>query len=175
MNRFAVLSALMVALSAAGAHTQASPGASAPASCLPSATFVELTRALDDALSGPRDRDRTCLRELMLPEARLAVIRKEQDGTYAPRVLSVDDWINQVRSHPGAPFYEKQVKVTAESFGHFAHLWSTYEIRPTPDGKAEIRGINSIQAVFDGKRWRVLNILWESDATAGPVPDKYLP
>ena len=175
MKRIAVLPALLVALLAAGAHAQPGPGASSPAACPPATTLDELPRALDDAVSGPRDKDRTCLRELMLPDGRMAPVRKEQDGAFAPRMLTVDDWIKAVSSHPGAPFYEKQVKVKTETYGHFAHLWSTYEIRPTPDGKAEVTGINSIQAVFDGKRWRVLNVLWESDATAGPVPEKYLP
>ena len=118
---------------------------------------------------------RTCMRELFLPGARMTPIRKEQDGSFAPRMLTVDDWIKAVRSHGGAPFYEHQVKVKSETYGHFAHLWSTYEILPTPDGKPEVIGINSIQAVFDGSRWRVLNVLWESDATAGPVPKEYLP
>ena len=167
MKRIAVLSALIIAVLAASASAQAP--------CPPAATLDQLTKALDDAVSGPRDKDRTCLRELMLPEGRMVPIRKEQEGTFAPRMLTVDDWIKAVSSHAGAPFYEKQVKVRAEGYGHFAHLWSTYEIRPTPDGKAEVAGINSIQAVYDGKRWRVLSILWESDATAGPVPEKYLP
>ncbi len=73
------------------------------------------------------------------------------------------------------PSIERQIKVTTETYGHFAHLWSTYEIRPTPDGKPEMTGINSIQAVFDGSQWKVLSILWEPDTTAGPVPSKYLP
>ena len=72
-------------------------------------------------------------------------------------------------------FYERQIKVTSQSYGHFAHLWSTYEIRDTPDGKATVTGINSVQAVNDGKRWHVLSVLWEPDTTAGPVPKKYLP
>ena len=175
MKRIAVLPALMVALLAAGAPAQPGPGAAASAACPPATTLDELTRALDDAVSGPRDKDRTCLRDLMLPEARLTPIRKQADGGFAPRILTVDDWINAVSSQGGAPMYEKQVKVKAETYGHFAHLWSTYEIRPTPDGKAEVIGINSVQAVFDGKRWRVLSVLWEPNTIAGPVPDKYLP
>jgi hypothetical protein len=174
MKCIAVMTALSVALLAGSAYAQPSTGASTSA-CPSAATLDELTKALDDAVSGPRDKDRTCLRDLMLPEGRMTPVRKEQDGTFAPRMLTVDDWIKAVSGHAGAPFYEKQVKVRAESYGHFAHLWSTYEIRPTADGKAEVTGINSIQAVFDGKRWRVLSILWESDATAGPVPEKYLP
>jgi len=173
MKNIAVLSALLGALLAAGAHAQ--PGVSAPAACPPATTLDELTRALDDAVSGPRDKDRTCLRELMLPEARLTPIRKGQDGAFAPRILTVDDWINAVRGQGGAPLYERQVKVKSETYGHFAHLWSTYEIRPTPDGKATVVGINSVQAVYDGSRWRVLSVLWEPDTTAGPVPEKYLP
>jgi hypothetical protein len=127
-------------------------------------------------VSGPRDKDRTCLRQLMLSEARLTPVRKDAEGGFAARILTVDDWINAVRGQGGsAPFYEKQVKVKSEMYGHFAHLWSTYEIRPTPDGKPEVIGINSVQAIYDGMRWRVLSVLWEADTTAGPVPEKYLP
>ena len=65
-------------------------------------------------------------------------------------------------------FYEKQVKVGTETYGHEAHLWSTYETRSTPDGKADVRGINSIQAVFDGKSWKVISILWQAETPTDP-------
>src|SRR5438309_8174644 len=175
MNRIAVSCALMIALLAASACAQPTAAAPATATCAPATTVDQLAKALDDAISGPREKDRTCMRELFLPGARMTPIRKEQDGSFAPRMLTVDDWIKAVRSHGGAPFYEHQVKAKSETYGHFAHWWSTYEILPTPDGKPEVIGINSIQAVFDGSRWRVLNVLWESDATAGPVPKEYLP
>jgi hypothetical protein len=74
-----------------------------------------------------------------------------------------------------AVFYERQVKVKTETYGHLAHLWSTYETRATPDGKAEVRGINSIQAFFDGKSWKVTSILWQAETPTEPVPEKYLP
>jgi hypothetical protein len=145
------------------------------ATCPPATTLEELTKAIDAAVSGPGNKDRTCLRDLLLPEARLSPIRKAEDGSLAPHLLTVDDWINAVAKRGPTPFYEHQIKVTTDSYGHFAHLWSTYEIRDTPDGKPEMRGINSIQAVNDGMRWRVINILWEPDTTAGPIPQKYLP
>jgi hypothetical protein len=154
---------------------QSAPSApSNKSNCPPSTTLEELTKALDDAVSGPAGKDRTCLRQLLLPEARLTPIRKGDDGTFAPAILTLDDWINAVAVR-GGEFYEQQIKVQSETYGHFAHLWSTYVIRPTPDGKATMTGINSVQAVFDGKRWRVLSVLWEPDTTAGPVPEKYLP
>jgi hypothetical protein len=155
-------------------NTETKP-ADAAAACLPSTTLQELTKALDDAVSGPGDKDRTCLRGLLLPDARLTPIRQEQDGSFGPRVLTVEDWINAVARRGSTPLYEKQIKVISESYGHFAHLWSTYEIRDTPDGKATVTGVNSVQAVNDGKRWRVLSTLWEPDSTAGPIPEKYRP
>ncbi len=177
MNRFAaVLTVLLVVLvPALSSHAKAQePKATVPA-CLPSATLDQLATALDDAVSGPGNKDRACLRQLLLPDARLMPIRKTPESTFAPRILTVDDWIDAVAKRGREVFYERQVKVRAESYGHFAHLWSTYEIRPTPDGKASVTGINSVQAVFDGTRWRVLSILWEPDTTAGPIPEKYLP
>jgi len=143
--------------------------------CLPSATLDELIQAVDNAVSGPANKDRACLRGVLLPQARLSPMTKTPDGSFAPHLMTVDDWISTVAKRGSAEFYEVQVKVKSDTYGHFAHLWSTYEIRPTADGKATVTGINSIQAVFGGTRWRVLSILWEPNATAGPIPEKYLP
>lgn len=179
MRRFALCLALLATAAVPALLAQAAEKAQAPQpaplACLPSSTLDELTKALDEAVSGPGDKDRTCLRQLLLPEARLSPIVHAPDGSFAPRMLTVDDWINAVAKRGSAAFYEVQVKVTAERYGHFAHLWSTYEIRPSPDGKPTAIGINSVQAVFDGTRWHVLSVLWESDSTAGPIPEKYLP
>jgi hypothetical protein len=177
--RYSVIALCLITLVIApppGLHSQspASKSATAGSSCPSSTTLEELTKALDEAVSGPAGKDRTCLRELMLPDARLTPIRKADDGTFAPAILTLDDWINSVAVR-GGEFYERQVKVQSETYGHFAHMWSTYVIRPTPDGKASVIGINSVQAVYDGARWRVLSVLWEPDTTAGPVPEKYLP
>jgi hypothetical protein len=175
MKRIAVLLVLAVSTIAPQlqAQTVAAPE-SAPA-CLPTGTLGELVKALDDAVSGPADKDRACLRALLLPEARLSPITKAADGAIAPHTLTVDGWIEAVRKRGSAVFYERQVKVTSDVYGHIAHLWSTYEVRPTPDGKAQVRGINSIEAVNDSTRWRILEILWQAETSADPVPARYLP
>ena len=145
------------------------------AACLPSTTLDELIKALDDAVSGPADKDRTCMRALLLPDARLSPLAKAENGGFAPHILSVDGWIEAVQKRGSAIFYERQVKVSSDVYGHIAHLWSTYEVRPTPDGKAQVRGINSIEAVNDGSRWRVLEIQWQAETPEEPVPARYLP
>jgi hypothetical protein len=145
------------------------------AACPPTANLDQLITAIDEAVSGPADKDRTCLRDVMLPDARLIPVSKLPNGTIAPHILTIDGWIDAVRKRGSGIFYERQIKVKSETYGPIAHLWSTYEVRPTPDGKAEIRGINSIQAVFDGQRWRVIEITWHAETPADPVPAQYLP
>jgi hypothetical protein len=147
----------------------------AATACLPSRTLDELTKALDDAISGPADKDRACMRQLFYLDARFIPVSKTREGAYAPHVLTLDAWIEAMQKRGKVLFYERQVKVKSETYGHIAHLWSTYELRATPEGKADLRGINSIQAVFDGKRWKVTQIMWEAETPSERVPEPYLP
>jgi hypothetical protein len=171
MSRPGILLALAAALLSPVINAQSNPPASelSPSACPTATTLDELTKALDDAVSGPSNKDRTCLRELLLPGARLTPLLKEA-ASVAPRHLTVDEWIKVVARRGSQEMYERQVKVTKEEYGHMAALWSEYEIRPTPDGKASQHGVNSIQAVYDGSRWRVLAVLWETETTAGAAP-----
>jgi hypothetical protein len=144
--------------------------------CPTTATLDQLISALDDAVSGPADKDRTCFRQIMLPDARLIPVSTPSGSTTpAHHILTTDDWIAAVRKRGTTPFYEVQVKYSSETFGHIAHLWSTYETRPTPDGKPIARGINSIQAVFDGQQWKILEILWQTENATDQIPAQYLP
>jgi hypothetical protein len=171
MSRIVVLFAFAAALLAPGINAQSdSPASDSNVSACPAATTLdELTKALDDAVSGPGNKDRACLRELLLPGARLTPILKAL-GKVGPHNLTVDEWIKAVAKRGNQEIYERQVKVTKEEYGHMAALWSEYEIRPTPDGKPSQHGVNSIQALFDGSRWRVLTVLWETEATSGAEP-----
>jgi hypothetical protein len=175
----ALAAALLVVAPALPAQT---PDAQPPkiTVCPSAATLDELVEAIDAAVSGPGNQDRTCFRGLFAPDARLIPLRIGADGTATPRILTVQDWIDLVAKRGNAIFYERQVKVSAESWDHMAHLWSTYETRTTPDGKPPEgkvidRGINSIQAIFDGKQWHIIQIVWQAQTPANLVPEKYLP
>ena len=43
------------------------------------------------------------------------------------------------------------------------------------DGPPMARGINSMQAVFDGSQWKFIQILWEQETPEEPLPPKFLP
>jgi hypothetical protein len=95
---------------------------------------------------------------------------------YATHVFDVEGYIE--RASPlfaTEGFYEKEVARHSESYGHIVHAWSTYESRHNAeDATPFARGINSIQLMFDGKRWWVVGILWEGETPKTPLPTTYL-
>jgi len=170
MNKKLFVAAFSVILLAVSAHAQTTTTA-----CPSTKTLDDLVKALDAAVSGPGDKDRTCMRQVFVADARLVPISKAKDGTVAARILNIDDWITRVKARGSDAFYEHQIKYSTDVYGHMAHLWSTYEIRETPEGKVEVRGINSIQAAFNGTEWKVVEILWQAETADAPIPQKYLP
>ena len=169
MRRFFLLAAASAVISTAPLLGQNGP------QCPSAASLPDLIKATDDAISGPGNKDRTCMRQLFTADARLIPYVKGQDGKWAPHILTVEDWITRVAKRGDKVFYERQVKYSIEQYGHIAHLWSTYEVRETPDGKPTARGINSMQAVFDGTQWKFIEILWEQESPEDPLPAKFLP
>ncbi len=169
-GRWLFLAALLVAVMPIPAAQ-----AQAAQSCLPSATLDQLPKAVDDAVSGPGNKDRTCLRAVLMPEVRLIPVTVTADGQVKTTIFSVDDYIDRVAKRGDKPFYEHQIKYATETYGNIAHLWSTYTVTETPDGKPIVRGINSIEAVNDGTRWRVLEISWQAETPATPLPAQFLP
>lgn len=144
------------------------------------ASVDAITKALYDVISGPagqkRDWDR--MRSLFHPDARLVPMVKARDGSgMRTMVLAIDDYVQ--RSGPLLEqngFFEQEIARKVDAFGDFAHVFSTYEGRKAKDDAAPfLRGINSIQLVRQQDRWWVLQILWEQEHDAGPIPAQYLP
>ncbi|MFT6753736.1 MAG: hypothetical protein ACI9VI_001063 [Candidatus Azotimanducaceae bacterium] len=70
--------------------------------------------------------------------------------------------------------YEIETHRTAQRYANLAHVWSTYEMRATPDGKAFKKGINSISLYFKDGRWWIAS--WSTQAEgANKIPEQYLP
>ena len=177
MKRIAVFLALSAAVFCPAAFAQDSAAPTpAKTSCPSTKTLDELVVAVYANVSGPYDQDRTCFRSMFLPDARLSPISKAKDSSsYAARNLTVEDWISLVSKRGNGSFFEKGTVNKVEQYGSLAHIWSTYESRHEPNGAPFARGINSIQAVYDGTRWQVQAILWQAETPDTPLPAKYLP
>ena len=129
--------------------------------------------ALYDVISGPagqaRDWDR--FRSLFAEGARLMPLAHAEGGVRA-LVWTPEDYVARVAENlEERGFFETEVHRTVEEYGHVAHVFSTYESRRSPDAEPFDRGINSIQLIHDGSRWRILSVAWDSERNGHPIPD----
>ena len=129
--------------------------------------------AFDAAITGPSDKDRACMRALLIPEARLMFVSLGADGAPSYRLETLDDWIARVRARGHIIVEEKQLKIRIERYGNIGHLWSSYVLNS--GGKQVARGINSIQAIQEASGWRVTSIMVQAETAATPLPKEYLP
>ena len=153
-------------------------------------SIESIVAAVYDVISGPagQKRDWERMRSLFAPGARLmptAPVRPPGSAPdapltgaepYATRVLDVDGYIERSSKFlEEQGFFERETARRVETYGHIAHVWSTYEARKKADDpKPFMRGINSIQLMNDGKRWWVVSIFWEAETPRTPLPEKYL-
>ena len=140
-----------------------------------------IINATYDGISGPagKPRDWEQQRSLFFPGARLiptAMANGQNDGGLAPQFLDHDDYVARVEPYfQENGFYEKEIARRTEQVGQIAHVWSTYESRHSEsDPEPFMRGINSIQLFHDGARWWIVNIFWQHETAADPIPAKYL-
>jgi hypothetical protein len=129
--------------------------------------------ALDAAISGPADKDRACMKVLLIPEARLTFVSRGADGAPTYRLETLDGWIARTKARGHATLEEKQLKFQIERYGDIAHLWSSYALHS--DGKQVARGINSIQAIREAGGWRVTSLMVQAESASTPLPQEYLP
>jgi len=134
--------------------------------------------AVYDVISGPKGeaRDWDRMRSLFIDGARLIPTGKRRDGQGAHRIWSVDEYINTAgpRLEEGG-FFEQEVWRKVDRFGNVAQVFSTYESRRTlEDPEPFVRGINSFQLWYDGSRWWVVTIFWQSETPDTPIPEEYL-
>lgn len=136
--------------------------------------------ALYDVISGPKgqQRDWDRMRSLFLPDGRLIPSRTDRDTHRNDAVvLTIEGYIE--RSSPRMAsdgFFERGIHNEVEEFGNIAHVWSTYESRHmAEDAKPFARGINSIQLLKSSGRYYIVEILWDSETPASPIPTRYLP
>ena len=142
------------------------------------ASVESIIGAVYDVISGPAggERDWDRMRTLFLPGAKLIPSWLDDEGVIGHRYMTVDEWIQGATGYFAEnPFFEVEIHRVDERYGHIAHAFSTYESRTEADGAPFTRGINSIQLISDGDRWWIVNIFWQGESDAEPIPDGYLP
>lgn len=72
-------------------------------------------------------------------------------------------------------FREPELRRIVHRYGNIAHVASSYELQRRSDGARHSRGVNYIQLYFDGKRWWVASVVWQSEDAEHPIPPELLP
>jgi hypothetical protein len=146
----------------------------------PEAILAAVYNVISGPKGQPRDWDR--MRSLFLPDARLipATNVPSTPGTTASHsdavFLTIDGYIARSSGRmTSAGFFEHSIHNEVEQFGNIVQIWSTYESRHNADDPAPFaRGINSFQLLKDGDRYWVVNIFWDAESPAHPIPAQYL-
>ncbi len=141
-------------------------------------TVDGMIAALYDVISGPAGQARNWdrFRGLFAPEARLIPTGPRADGTHGYRAMSAEQYVTTAgASLERDGFFESELGRMSETFGNIVHVFSAYDSKRTLQDKAPFaRGINSIQLLNDGKRYWILNVVWDSERPDNPIPSKYL-
>ena len=130
------------------------------------------------SISGPAgavlDADR--FRNLFAAGARFIPTQPRPDGTYVMNVRDVDQFVQAVFEPRQIGFFEKEIARRTERFGNVVSVMSTYEsLRTETDAAPFQRGVNSMQLMFDGTRWWMVSIVWDTERDGNPIPERYLP
>lgn len=124
-----------------------------------------------DVISGPEGHQYDTERDLFL-HAPAAIITRVSEAGNLQRHDFATEQAMLAEPYPEGLF-EIEIGRVTEEYGNLAHVWTTFEIRNTPDGEVVSRGINSISLYrFEG-RWWISS--WSTHPEGDPpLPEKYL-
>jgi hypothetical protein len=142
-------------------------------------TVDGMVKAYYEVVSGPAGQPRQWDRDatLYIPNVRFVIVSEDATGKATAESMSHQEFVdNSEASLGGKAFYEHEVHRVTQRAGNIVHVFSTAERSSSPDGKAEGRGIDSIELFWDGQRWWITAAnLWEIDASKHPLPAEFLP
>src|SRR5215467_7660121 len=108
---------LAMTAAVAGALTGNAVAQTPDAGCALPSEPEGIPAALDAAISGPADKDRACMKALLIPEARMMFVSLGTDGAPTYALQTLDDWITRVKARGHALLEEKQLKFHIERYG----------------------------------------------------------
>lgn len=122
-------------------------------------------------------RDWDLFRTLFYKNAYLMPLNDTNTDSLFVKHLSVEDYVRLGQNYfNNSGFIEKEIHRVTDCYGNICHLFSTYaSYHSAHDEKPFVRGINSIQLMFDNDRWWVVNIYWQNESEDHPIPPDYLP
>ena len=163
----------VAALVVAAAPAAAQAPAARPADVT---TIDSIIPTLYAVISGPVGQPRQWDRMLSLfhPQARLMPTGCDTAGNCRARILTPEDYRQRADSLlVTTGFRERETARRMERYGNVAHVWTTYESFRRDEKEPFARGINSVQLLWDGHRWWIMSVFWDSERPGNPIPAEY--
>jgi hypothetical protein len=132
--------------------------------------FYEVTNIAPGA---PRQwaRDRT----LYVPWIRFVALGPGATGRPKVTVWTHDEFVAASDPLFEKGFVEREIHRVTRRYGNMVHVDSTYEFLEGTGSPVKGRGVNSLDLYFDGQRWWVASVVWQSEDAAHPIPAELLP
>ncbi|PKV51405.1 hypothetical protein ATE84_3490 [Aquimarina sp. MAR_2010_214] len=144
-----------------------------------SRTINSTIDALYMVISGEKGeaRDWELMRYLYHPNAMLVATGKNRQGKVGATYVTPQSYVeNSGKWLVENGFFEEEIHRKVEVFGNIAQVFSTYQcFKSKSDTTPFMRGINGIQLLNEGNRWRIINIFWTQETEENPIPEAYLP
>lgn len=136
-----------------------------------------IVRAYYEVISGPPGAPRQWARDRSLYVEGVRFVAVET-GPKGPRMRVVTHeqfvrWVNAEMVRLG--FFEREIHRETRRYGNLVQVFSTYESRTREDGPVTARGVNSLELVFDGRRWWIAAATWQDETPDAPIPKELLP
>lgn len=132
-----------------------------------------IVSALYQTISGPVGAERQWSRfySLLDPAVRFIPTGCDSAGGCHRRIFTAEQYQERADSVLRAlGFRETALVNKVERFGNIAHVFSSYASYRRDETKPFSRGINSIQLFWDGHRWWVLSVFWDSERMGNALP-----
>lgn len=172
-----------LAVPAFAASAQAPAGARVAVPTVPArpadvASIDAIIAAFYAVISGPAGQPRQWSRDrsLYIPGVRFVSTGYDPQDRRTVSVMDHQQFVDATDSgFVTRGFYETEIHRVTHRVNDIAHVFSTYEMRTTPDGPVFGRGVNSIELYWDGARWWIAAAVWIDEAPSHPLPAELLP
>jgi hypothetical protein len=144
------------------------------------ATIDGIVKAYYDIVSGPAGEARPWARDralyLNLPTFRFVAVDVKADGAVEIEAMDHAQFAQWSSDHlVKEGFFEHETHRITHRVGNLVQVLSTYESRRSPDGPVIGHGVNSLDLVWDGKRWWIAASVWQDQDPSVPHPPEFLP
>lgn len=147
-----------------------------PANPADVSTIEAIVRVSYEVISGPAGTPRQWRRDstLYAPGATFTALG-EHDGK--PRSVTMTP--EEYRRAANAGFVangliEYEIGSRIEQYGHVATVRSVYAMKRSADGPVEDRGVNYFMLYWDGTRWWITGMVWDSERPNNPLPSGWV-